>query len=520
MRESSFDAVVIGSGLGGLTAAALLAKRGSKVCVVERNHSVGGAASAFKKGALTIEPALHQTADPRDPDEPKNAILSELGLLDEIEWIPISPFFSVRGGPVGEVFDLPVGFDAAHAALARRFPASGHGFARLLGAIEAMQTGVADLRKAGAKRSLGGLVRAGFELRGLVYDWRASLDDMLQRFLGDDEAAKFAVAANIAYYADDPRRMAWPFFAIAQGGFLKTGGVFVRGGSRTLSMKLARVVMKAGGTVLLGREAVGVDLDGRGRPAFVRHVDPRNHAEEERVGATQVFANCAPSTLAAMLPEPARAGLQRAYGGRALSTSLFSAHFGLNAPPARFGLERYGQMVLPDWMVRLSDFGACAHIFAADPGDKLPAFGIANYSAIDSGLADGGPALVSVVGIDRFDNWAALTPQEEKDRRERWLDAFQGALERDYPGFGAAVTERMFLNARSMRNFLNTPDGAIYGFAPLPPERGIWAGIPRSPKTPVAGLYLASSFAGTGGFTGAMMAGAEAAQAAMAEKRG
>ena len=92
MSESAFDAVVIGSGLGGLTAAALLAKAGRKVCVVERNHSVGGAASAFKKGALTIEPALHQTADPRDPGDPKHPILKELGLLDEIEWIPVSPF--------------------------------------------------------------------------------------------------------------------------------------------------------------------------------------------------------------------------------------------------------------------------------------------------------------------------------------------------------------------------------------------------------------------------------------------
>ena len=52
MPETSFDAIVIGSGLGGLTAAALLAKAGRKVCVIERNHSVGGAASAFKKGAL------------------------------------------------------------------------------------------------------------------------------------------------------------------------------------------------------------------------------------------------------------------------------------------------------------------------------------------------------------------------------------------------------------------------------------------------------------------------------------
>ncbi len=520
MQENSVDAVVIGSGLGGRTAAALLAKNGRKVCLVERNHSVGGAASAFKKGALTIEPALHQTADPHDPDEPKHAILQELGLLDEIEWVPVSPFFSVRGGPVGEIFDLPVGFDAARHALAQRFPAGREGFARLIGAIETIHAGVAHLRRAGEARSIGKLLHAGFELRGLARDWRASLDAMLQRFLGDDEAAKFAVAGNVGYYGDDPRRTAWPFFAMAQGGLLKSGGVFVKGGSRALSMKLAKVVMKAGGSVLLGREATGVDLDSQGRPAFVRHVDPKNRAIEERVGAAQVFANCAPSTLASMLPETARGALERAYGGRALSISLFSAHFGLGAPPARFGLERYGQIVLPDWIKSLRDYGGCGRMLAADPAGKLPAYGIANYGAIDSGLADGGPTLVSVVGVDRFDNWAALTPSQEKDRRERWLDAFQGALERDYPGFAGAVVERMFLNARSMRGFLNTPDGAVYGFAPLPPERGIWAGVPRSPRTPVPGLYLASSFAGSGGFTGAMMSGAQAAWAAMSEKRG
>ena len=75
MRENTFDAVVIGSGLGGLTAAALLAKAGRKICVLERNHSVGGAASAFKRGALTIEPALHQTANPRWPGDSKYWIL-------------------------------------------------------------------------------------------------------------------------------------------------------------------------------------------------------------------------------------------------------------------------------------------------------------------------------------------------------------------------------------------------------------------------------------------------------------
>jgi all-trans-retinol 13,14-reductase len=254
MSETAFDAVVIGSGLGGLTAAALLAKAGRKVCVIERNHGVGGAASAFRKGALTIEPALHQTADPHHPGEPKHAILKTLGLLDEIEWIPIDPFYSVKGGPVGEMFDLPVGFDAAHHALSTRFPKSRDGFARMLGAIERIVDGVAELMKAREDSSIGKMIRGLLESRGLIHDWRASTAEVLERHFGDDEAAKFAIAANLGYYADDPDRLAWPVFAMAQGGYLKAGGRYIKGGSRVLSMKLAKVVMTQGGSVLLGRE--------------------------------------------------------------------------------------------------------------------------------------------------------------------------------------------------------------------------------------------------------------------------
>jgi len=510
-----FDAVVIGSGLGGLTAAAVLAKAGERVCVIERNHSIGGAASAFKVGALRIEPSLHQTADPHDPSEPKHAILKEIGLLDDIEWTAASPFYSVQGKLVGGLFDLPVGFDAAREALEARFPNSRAGITELLRAIEAMHAGVAHLMEARSERSLRKLARAGMELRGLIRDWRLSVDEVLQRHLGNDEGAKFALAGNIAYYADDPRNLAWPFFAMAQGGYLKSGGVYVKGGSHVLSMKLAKLVRTAGGSVTTGREAVAIELDGDGAPCAVRHVDARDRNAEDRVETRKVFANCAPTTLAGMLPEPARGACERAYAGMPLSTSLFTAHFGVNRAPKEFGLNRYGVVRVPDWARSLRDIGTCARMFTDNPGVRMPLYGIANYGAIDSGLSDNGSTLVTVVGLDRLDNWSGLTQEEEKDRRLRWLDAFQSALDKDYPGFGSAVSERMFLNARSMQNFLNTPDGCVYGFAPLPPKRGIWAGIPRSPRTPVSGIYLASSFAGSGGFTGAMSSGAEAAWMAL-----
>jgi phytoene dehydrogenase-like protein len=518
MSENSFDAVVIGSGLGGLTAAALLAKAGRKVCVIERNHSVGGAASAFKKGALTIEPALHQTADPRDQTEVSHATLTDLGILEEIEWVPVRPFYSVKGGLVGEIFDMPVGFDAAHQALSSRFPRNRDGSARFFGAIEQIHKAIAELTKAGKERSIGKLAHAAFALRPLARDWRASSAEMLERFFGDDERAKCVVGATVGYYADDPSRLAWPFFAMAQASYFKSGGVFIKGGSRVLSMKLAKVVMKAGGSVLLGRDASGVDIDASGYPAAVRHVDPKTKGDEQRVESKQVLANCAPHVLARMLPDAERAKVEEAYVGKPLSISLFSAHFGLSVPPASIGLDRFTISVLPEWATSLKDISDGSRILSADPGNRLPPYGVGNYGAIDSGLADGGPTLVSVAGIDRFDNWAALSAQDEKDRRERWLDAFQAALDRDYPGFSAAVVERMFLNARSMANFMNTPEGAVYGFAPLPFERGIWAGVPRSPKTPVPSVYLASSFGQSGGFSGAMKSGADAARMAMKER--
>ncbi len=518
MSENAYDAVVIGSGLGGLTAAALLAKAGRKVCVIERNHSVGGAASVFKKGALTIEPALHQTADPHYPGDPKHAILKELGILDEIEWIPIAPFYSVKGGPIGEMFDLPVGFDAAHHALSSRFPKSREGFAKLLGSMEHIVNGVTELMEAREERSIGKLVRGLLEARGLIHDWRASTAEILQRHLGDDETAKFAIAANLGYYADDPRRLAWPYFVLAQGGYLKAGGTFIKGGSRVLSMKLAKAVIRQGGTVLLGREANGIDFDGSGHPTFVHHKDSKTKEDEQHLGARQVFANCAPHVLAKMLPGAERAKIEQAYVGQPLSTSLFSAHFGLSVPPAKLGLERYEVFVGQEGAASFNQYGEDGRMLASNPGNWLPGYSITNYGAIDSGLEGDGLVLVCVAGLDRFDNWAALAPEDEKDRRERWLDAFQTAVDHEYPGFSAAVVERMFLNARSMHNFMNTPGGAITGFAPIPFEHSILSGSRRSPRTPISGVYLASSFAGGGGFSGAMMAGADAARIAMKER--
>jgi all-trans-retinol 13,14-reductase len=141
---------------------------------------------------------------------------------------------------------------------------------------------------------------------------------------------------------------------------------------------------------------------------------------------------------------------------------------------------------------------------------------VVDYSlAIDSGLNPDGPDFVSVVGVDRLANWDGLDDAAYRGKRDRWLDAIVAEIERYFPGFGGAVDQREMATAATMRRYLNTPDGAIYGFAPEPPRGLPTVGLERGVATSVPGLWLASSYGGSGGFSGSMMTGMLAAQAAM-----
>ncbi len=332
---------------------------------------------------------------------------------------------------------------------------------------------------------------------------------MLDAELGGDEAAKAALAANLPYYGDDPAKLWWLMFAVAQGGFIRSGGTFIKGGSSRLSTKLARIIEKAGGDIVLGRIATAVELDAAGRVAAVRHADT-DGAAADRVETRTVLANCAPQVLETMLPAEAAARFAEPYRGLELSTSLFTIRYGVKKSSGALP-QYYSTMLLPDWMTRYADYAQAGELLAADPGPRLPPVAVVNYAAIDAGLDKGKTALVTLTGVDRLANWVALSKQQARARRSAWTDAFTERLEREWPGFAAAVTQTDFMNARSLHDYLGTPDGAVYGFAMTPPTGPIWEGIPRSPRTAVEGLFLASSFAGSGGFSGAIGTGEMAA---------
>jgi phytoene dehydrogenase-like protein len=475
-----YDVVVIGAGLGGLTAGAILAHAGRKVLVIERSNSVGGAASSYKSGDLFVEGSLHETSDPHDPRDPKHSVLTRAGVLDAVKWIPGGAFYEARGGPLGKPFMMPDNFDAARRALAERFPEARSGINNVLDDMERLASAADVNLIPESDRSL-------------------SLSQKFENVFGNNEAVKCALAANLSYYHDDPATLSWPFFAMSQGGYLLSGGRYVQGGSQRLSSALARAIRTAGGEVMIRRVVAGIALNAQGQPSGVTHTT-RDGGDVKTIESPVIVCNAAPEVLASLMPADAARKLTDAYAQQRPSISLFALTLGLSKPPREFGIANYSTQLLPPWMTRLDDYAQGASLMANEPGERIPPFAIVDYAAIDSGVP-APPYVLSIFGPDRLSNWDSTDLDGYRDKRARWQDAIARYLDQFYPGLAGAVTASSFNTALSVRQYLNAPEGAVYGFAPTP-QSSVGRAPSRSPRTAVPGLYLSSAYAGFGGYTG------------------
>jgi phytoene dehydrogenase-like protein len=151
-------------------------------------------------------------------------------------------------------------------------------------------------------------------------------------------------------------------------------------------------------------------------------------------------------------------------------------------------------------MKRFSDYARGARLMAEEPGTQMPPMSVVDYAAIDSGVP-APPYVLSVLGPDHLSNWDASDMEAYREKRGRWQQAIVGYLDSIYPGIAGAIVASSFNSALSVRQYLNAPHGAVYGFAPSPLNAA--DPIPRrSPRTVVPGLYLASAYAGFGGYSG------------------
>ena len=244
--------IIIGGGLGGLTAGALLAKQGNNVTLLEQHNVVGGSATTFKrKGGFTVEVGLHEMENPFD-NGPKEKIFNSLGVYDNVEFVKPDEFFSVI--TKNSTFNMPDNVQEAQKKLIEKFPHEQKGIEKyfiLIGNI---------FKEMEAIQSASWYHYLLFPLlfSNILRYKNKTVTEVLDKIIEDDEL-KLILNTNVQYYNDTPDTLSFLLHSVAQYSYYYGGGWFIKGGSQKLSDHLAKVIRDNGGEVITKANVIACD---------------------------------------------------------------------------------------------------------------------------------------------------------------------------------------------------------------------------------------------------------------------
>ncbi len=125
---ADYDAIIIGAGNGGLTAALTLARGGLKTLLLEQHNVPGGCGTSFIRGRFEFEVALHQLSGLGSVENPGilRRIFDELGVTEKIDFVEMDNLYRfIMPGEVG--ITLPADREKMAASLKEKFPAEASG---------------------------------------------------------------------------------------------------------------------------------------------------------------------------------------------------------------------------------------------------------------------------------------------------------------------------------------------------------------------------------------------------------
>lgn len=454
--------------MGGLTAAALLARHGLKVLVVERNELPGGYAQSFRRGPYLFDPAVRWVGD-----EPMfDYLLRHLGVPDACTLVPLDPFYSVVWPDFR--LDVPRGGVRAVEAYAERFPDDAVAFR---GFMDLCRTVHREAHLLPPQLSLDALDETASRFPTLFGRIRDSLEDVLVEHLSDPRL-RDVIAGPWPYVGLPPHRLS--FMTFSQFFYSHVEGVFYCLGSfRQLVDAFVLALERHGGELICGNQVQRLVITDGAVTGVVLE-------QGEVVGARAVVSNAdARQTFHKLvgdehLPGPFLKGLGRL-------TQTLSA-FNVYAATTLDVEEVAGPGVHEIFFFREWDHRRVwERIQRGEPAAQF----LTTPTVADPSLAPDGEHLVIATAPIPYDVGA---PWEQV--KDRYVEAICRDIEVVLPGFRDSLTFVEGATPLALEQYTLNHEGSYLGWEITP--RQATSGRPHH-KTPIDGLYLAGHWTYPGG---------------------
>jgi all-trans-retinol 13,14-reductase len=491
---NEYDAIVIGSGLGGLSCAAAFARQGFAPLVIEQHDKPGGFATAFARpGGFVFDVSLHSTTvGERDgvlnliPGFPE--ITDVEFLLHPTLFRAIYPEHDLRvaqrdpGAYIGQLTGL--------------FPEERDGIAGLFEDMRGLTDDVGRLSSAGGQIDMSRFP-IDFPSLARLHDktWGATVDARIR-----NPQLKAIVSGQWGYYGLPPSRLSCFYYAMPFLGYLSAGGSYPKGRSQDISNALARYITAHGGTILLNTRADRI-LVSDGVATGVATAD--GTAFTSRV----VVSNADPfTTFQRMIADQtALAEYEAGWQGYSVSLSSFQVFLGLKqALVGTLGITDSEIFVEPGYDPEAS----YAHALAGDV--EHGGVSITLYDAVDRSYSPPGKNTINLMTLQGYGPWERYEAEYLAGRKTAYDQAknrmadilIQRAERAVLPGLSRAIEVKEIGTPLTNVRYTGHHRGAVYGWDQTVNNSG---GTRVGHATPIANLYLAGAWSRPGHGYGAVI---------------
>ena len=497
--DPDYDALIIGSGMGGLTTAAFLSELDWKVCVLEQHYTAGGYTHSFERNGYEWDPGVHYIGDVGA--QTRNKCMFDFVSEGRLEWAPMDSEYD-RFYIGDKVFCALAGKKKFRNNLVRMFPDE----------EEAIDRYMALLRKVSGAAPAFGLERIlPAWQRILMWPWlRRQKPRWLYRktydVLSELTNNQDLIATLCGQWGDmglPPKRSPFFMHAMIVRHYMH-GGYYPVGGSWKIADSIIPKIRKAGGEVFTYASVEQVLVE-KGKVKGVQMAD--GHRIEcscvvSSAGVSNTFGHLLPEGLADRL------GYTQRLPNVQPSFAHLGVYIGLQQTAEELGIPKTNFWIYPS-----NDYDAAVEEFIENDDAEFPVVYISFPSAKDPDYLNRHPgtATVEIVAPAPFE-WF-----------EKWQGTTWGKRGEDYEVFKAELGERLMkhlydklpqLEGKVDYYEVSTPQstnwfsayqyGELYGLDHTPERlKQHWLG----PRTRIKGLWMTGQDTLTCGVTGAMMSG-------------